>query len=171
MMKNPLVWATIFALLFLVWKKDEIIDSKKPSLPSQDTSVKEIKTTSAPQAEISPHGSASIATQKLPLKMDLSLLTEQEVHHMREWNNQTGKIIGELVQNAQQTPPLREATLRLFLQCAEDAKITQSARALCWRKLTNKINEWKVFVSIADAKVPLKIQRLALRLNLDHREF
>lgn len=167
MMKNPLVWASIFALLFLAWKRDEIVTSKiNVSSPQEvKTKIALSENTTDQFQDLGP-----IATQDILSKQDLPYIREHQAHNMRYENNKTGKIIGRLVQRANEKPGLRKVTLNYFLQCAEDQNLPQSTRALCWWKLTNKIIDWKVFVPISEAKVPMNIQHLAMNLNLENRE-
>lgn len=168
MIKNPIFWAGILAIIFLVLRRDEITPVASPPTPPP------VKPAAMPMAPEKSAGTAlelaqefSTAQAALPLKAEVEKMHDEEVHHLRELNNRLGKAVGELSEAANQDPRRREQTLQFFLRCAEDSEIIDSARALCWWKLTNKINEWKVFIPLSDAKVPLDIQRLAASINPD----
>lgn len=165
---NPILWAGLCAVIFLVWKREEVLSPvPKAALPSASSVQRAHPPAAAPTSAAADEVRAELVTAiaALPRKRDLARMAPEETHDLRALNNQTGALVGTLAEKAQNSPQRRKATLEFFLQCAEDAEIAQSVRALCWWKLTNKTNEWKVFVPLSEAQVPMDIQALAASLN------
>ena len=170
MIKNPLLWAAIMAIIFLAFKREEIL---KPVAPSPTPNKTETLTPSAAVKPVTTQSTVDgelmqdiVQTeQTLPRIEDLSELSEEEAHERQAANNRLGKTIGQVAEKGKALAARRAPTIEFFLRCAEDSKIAEAARALCWWKLTNKINEWKVFIPLADAKVPMDVQRLAASMN------
>lgn len=168
MMKNPVLWACIMALLFFVWKREEIFSptSPTPAIPApQQQPGPPTQAMPLMPPPIQPPAETSEFSGALPTRDEMAHLTDDEVHHQLPQNNRLGAQLASLIQQANANPALRTQTLKTVLHCAENDEILRSARALCWWKLTNKLNEWKVFIPVADAKVPLEIQRLAASID------
>lgn len=102
--------------------------------------------------------------EKLPTNDQIRDLSAEEVHHTPQAIKQGGVLIGTLLSRAQQEPERRKDSLKFLLQCAENDELASSVRALCWNSLLNKVTEWKIFIPLADAKVPSQIKSLASKL-------
>lgn len=100
----------------------------------------------------------------LPKVSDLKDLTDEEVHHTPMMVKEGGILIGRLHEAAQVNPKRREETLKFFKSCAENDELLPAIRALCWKRTTSQIVEWKIFLPISDAKVSEEIKALATKI-------
>ncbi len=181
MKKRPALILGLLVVAFLVMLVLSPKD-KAPDSVSETTEVTEEKETPESKTEVPPPSTIVIAAgttenstslqlelsealQTLPTLEEISDLKEEEVHHTPEIVMNAGTKIGELITAANDEPTRREETAKFFLSCAEDEDVVASIRALCWKSLTRKIPEWKVFVPIAEAKVPMEIQALSERAD------
>lgn len=102
---------------------------------------------------------------KLPTLENLQDLSDEDVHATPVVVKDGGVLVGQMLEAAIQNPERREETLHFFLECAESPTLVPAIRAVCWNKLLTQIAEWKIFVPIADAKVPNDIKSLAMKLR------
>lgn len=100
----------------------------------------------------------------LPKVSDLKDLTDEEVHHTPMMVKEGGILIGRLHEAAQVNPKRREETLKFFKSCAENDELLPAVRALCWKRTTSQIVEWKIFLPISDARVSEEIKALATKI-------
>lgn len=100
----------------------------------------------------------------LPKVSDLKDLTDEEVHHTPMMVKEGGILIGRLHEAAQVNPKRREVTVKFFKSCAENDELLPAVRALCWKRTTSQIIEWKIFLPISDARVSEEIKALATKI-------
>lgn len=105
--------------------------------------------------------------KKLPRRESLKNLPLNKIHHTPQLLTDGAKVIGDVWEQAEADPQKREETLRFMLSCAEQTETLTSLRAVCWRKLTDGITTWKLFIPLAQARVPDKIQELATQLTVE----
>jgi hypothetical protein len=134
---------------------------RKASVSETEPVVKEETIEAAPKSE---EASAGPDVAQLPTLEDLSALSEEEVHHTPKIIIEGAGTIAEAIEEADSNPSLRKDTLQFLKSCAEKEDVAVSIRALCWRETLRKIPEWKVFVSISDAKVSEDVKDLAAKL-------
>lgn len=153
--------------------------------PSIDTAVeedvqtvrpnqnKEIPTKTETEPEITPEEAVKTneleeelfkKMKALPKVSDLKDLTDEEVHHTPMMVKEGGILIGRLHEAAQVNPKRREETLKFFKSCAENDELLPAVRALCWKRTTSQIIEWKIFLPISDALVSEDIKALATKI-------
>ncbi len=100
----------------------------------------------------------------LPKVSDLKDLADEEVHHTPMMVKEGGILIGRMHEAAQVNPKRREETLKFFKSCAENDELLPAIRALCWKRTTSQIIEWKIFLPISDAQVSEEIKALATKI-------
>lgn len=91
-------------------------------------------------------------------------LTADEIHDTPTSILESGRHLGEVWEKAHARPERRQAALKFYLRCAEDAQLPVPVRATCWRKLNDGASAWREFVPFADADVPEDVRGLALEL-------
>ena len=175
---TPLVLLLVPAILFLTKKKEtpeEIAaHHKRPletkvakanaetELASPLLSTKE--TVSSPvnaisQIALSPELEKEL--DRLPQTVDMTELSDEEVHDTPDSIEEAGATIGKILEQAQNDPALRPQTMSFFVQCAESESVVDPIRALCWNKALVKIPEWDIYVPVSEIKIPKRIQSLA----------
>jgi hypothetical protein len=100
----------------------------------------------------------------LPTLDDMKELSPEEVHHTPEAVLESAREIGNMIENAEKNPELREKTVKFLLECSEADNVVASIRAVCWKNTMNGVTNWKVFVPVSSAKVPDNIKDLANQL-------
>lgn len=104
------------------------------------------------------------AITELPTLGDLKNLDPEELHHTPEIVLEGGMLVGKMIEKAEVEPTRREPTLHFLKTCAEDPEVVPAVRAVCWKKTLTQIEAWKIFLPVADAKVPDEIKSLAVKL-------
>lgn len=104
------------------------------------------------------------ALNELPTLADLQSLSEEEVHHTPEVVMEGGKLVGEILEQAEKNPARREETVKFLAKCSEAQDVVPAVRAVCWKKTLTQINEWKVFIPVTELNVSDEIKSLGARL-------
>lgn len=175
MKKKKLILILFFAVLFL-GTAFYLIKSKTTSevTPAGDTLEKNLKVNDSAEIEKVPSAPAEAkdsiqeefvdVMNELPTAGDLQNLDKEELHHTPEIVLEGGMMVGRLIEKAETDLKRREPTLGFLKSCAENAEVLPQIRAVCWKKTLSLIPEWKIFLPIADAKVPEDIRTLASQL-------
>lgn len=100
----------------------------------------------------------------LPTMNDLKALSEEEVHHTPQIILEGGRIIGQMIERADNNPELREETVKTLQACAESDEIATAIRAVCWKNTLNSIEKWKVFVPVSQSQIPERVIELSSQL-------
>jgi hypothetical protein len=106
----------------------------------------------------------SVAMKQLPTIRDMEGLTDEDVHHTPDSVVEGGMLIGELLEQADKNPAVREETLKFLKSCAENAELMPAIRAVCWKRTLDQIPQWKIFLPISDADVPDDIKVLSSKI-------